>query len=235
MGREGYLINQFAARTNRRTTLNGAARHANRMRLPVEIVRRTREAVGRLHRHLPPVHARTWWRTASRWDEMVQLPLSRLPQPHHQHRHRLARGARAHHRHQGAARPSPGSPKMKRRSLGILITTNRINMPEVAEASSPVARPTWSRWRARCWPIRRVVRPPGPRRGHQHLHRLQSGLPRSRLREHLGLLPGQPSAPATRPKRGPVAPTSALPSWVVAPGPWLPAPPRWPSVHAVTC
>jgi len=46
MGSEGYLINQFlASRTNKRTdTWGGSA--ANRMRFPVEIVRRTRELVG---------------------------------------------------------------------------------------------------------------------------------------------------------------------------------------------
>jgi 2,4-dienoyl-CoA reductase (NADPH2) len=47
MGSEGYLINEFiAARTNRRTDEWGGA-YENRMRLPVEIVRRARERVGR--------------------------------------------------------------------------------------------------------------------------------------------------------------------------------------------
>ncbi len=46
MGSEGYLINQFiAARTNRRNDAWGGDA-ARRMRLPVEIVRRTRAAVG---------------------------------------------------------------------------------------------------------------------------------------------------------------------------------------------
>ncbi|WP_175684684.1 NADPH-dependent 2,4-dienoyl-CoA reductase [Burkholderia anthina] len=46
MGSEGYLINQFIApRTNRRTDEWGGT-YENRMRLPVEIVRRTRERVG---------------------------------------------------------------------------------------------------------------------------------------------------------------------------------------------
>ncbi|OOG52439.1 NADPH-dependent 2,4-dienoyl-CoA reductase [Rhodanobacter sp. B05] len=46
MGSEGYLINQFiAARTNRRSDAWGGDA-ARRMRFPVEIVRRTREAVG---------------------------------------------------------------------------------------------------------------------------------------------------------------------------------------------
>ena len=46
MGSEGYLINEFiAAQTNQRTDRWGGS-YENRMRLPVEIVRRVREAVG---------------------------------------------------------------------------------------------------------------------------------------------------------------------------------------------
>jgi 2,4-dienoyl-CoA reductase (NADPH2) len=46
MGSEGYLINEFtAARTNHRTDRWGGS-HQNRTRFPVEIVRRVREAVG---------------------------------------------------------------------------------------------------------------------------------------------------------------------------------------------
>jgi 2,4-dienoyl-CoA reductase (NADPH2) len=47
MGSEGYLINEFiAARTNHRTDAWGGS-YENRMRFPVEIVRRVRERVGR--------------------------------------------------------------------------------------------------------------------------------------------------------------------------------------------
>jgi len=47
MGSEGYLINEFiAARTNQREDEWGGA-YANRIRFPVEIVRRTRERVGK--------------------------------------------------------------------------------------------------------------------------------------------------------------------------------------------
>ena len=46
MGSEGYFINQFlVAHTNQRTDRWGGS-YENRMRLPVEIVRRVREAVG---------------------------------------------------------------------------------------------------------------------------------------------------------------------------------------------
>ncbi|ALE91649.1 2,4-dienoyl-CoA reductase [Arthrobacter alpinus] len=47
MGSEGYLINEFVAeRTNHRTDKWGGS-YENRMRFPVEIVRRTRERVGK--------------------------------------------------------------------------------------------------------------------------------------------------------------------------------------------
>lgn len=47
MGSEGYFLNQFlAARTNHRTDEWGGS-YQNRMRLPVEVVRRVREAVGK--------------------------------------------------------------------------------------------------------------------------------------------------------------------------------------------
>src|SRR6056297_3769305 len=46
MGSEGYFLNQFlATHTNKRTDRWGGT-YENRMRLPVEVVRRTREAVG---------------------------------------------------------------------------------------------------------------------------------------------------------------------------------------------
>jgi 2,4-dienoyl-CoA reductase (NADPH2) len=46
MGSEGYLINEFiAAQTNKRTDRWGGS-YENRMRFPIEIVRRVREAVG---------------------------------------------------------------------------------------------------------------------------------------------------------------------------------------------
>lgn len=47
MGSEGYLINQFiAARTNHRTDAWGGS-YVKRMRFPIEVVRRIREAVGK--------------------------------------------------------------------------------------------------------------------------------------------------------------------------------------------
>ena len=46
MGSEGYFLNQFlVTHTNKRTDEWGGS-YENRMRLPVEVVRRVREAVG---------------------------------------------------------------------------------------------------------------------------------------------------------------------------------------------
>lgn len=73
MGSEGYLINQFlCARTNRRLDAWGGPIE-NRMRLPVEIVRRMRAAVGRefivmvRHSVLDLVDG------GNTWDEVVQV------------------------------------------------------------------------------------------------------------------------------------------------------------------
>jgi 2,4-dienoyl-CoA reductase (NADPH2) len=73
MGSEGYLLNQFlCARTNRRTDAWGGPIE-NRMRLPVDIVRRIRTAVGRdfiiMYRHsvLDLVDG------GNTWEEVVQV------------------------------------------------------------------------------------------------------------------------------------------------------------------
>ena len=82
MGSEGYLLNQFLApRTNRRTDCWGGTPEKRR-RLPVEIVRRTRAAVGAdfiicyrmsMADYVPTVRAGT---RSSRWQ-----PKSRTPVP----------------------------------------------------------------------------------------------------------------------------------------------------------
>ena len=46
MGSEGYLINQFLVEHTNKRTDEWGGEYANRMRLPVEIVKRTRAAVG---------------------------------------------------------------------------------------------------------------------------------------------------------------------------------------------
>ena len=73
MGSEGYFINQFlAAHTNRRTDEWGGS-YANRMRLPVEIVQRTREAVGHDFIIVYRLSMLDLVPDGSTWDEVVQL------------------------------------------------------------------------------------------------------------------------------------------------------------------
>ena len=114
-----------------------------------------------------------------------------------------------------------------------LITTNRINMPDVAEAHPrATATPTWCRWRGRCSPIRDGSRKArdGRARRDQHLHRLQPGVPRPRVREQARDLPGQSArVPRDRARDSPAATRrSASPSSARARRA-SPARRRWPS------
>ena len=73
MGSEGYFINEFiAARTNRRHDDWGGP-YQNRIRLPVEIVRRTREAVGRDFIIIYRLSMLDLVEGGSSWDEIVLL------------------------------------------------------------------------------------------------------------------------------------------------------------------
>ena len=73
MGSEGYLINQFlAARTNDRTDAWGGTA-AKRMRLPVEIVRRSRELVGDGFPIIYRISLLDLVEGGQTWDEVVEL------------------------------------------------------------------------------------------------------------------------------------------------------------------
>ncbi|WP_374288297.1 oxidoreductase [Pseudomonas fluvialis] len=73
MGSEGYFINQFlAAHTNQRTDRWGGS-YENRMRLPVEIVRRVREAVGPNFIIIYRLSMLDLVEGGSNWDEIVTL------------------------------------------------------------------------------------------------------------------------------------------------------------------
>jgi len=73
MGSEGYLINEFVApRTNHRTDDWGGT-FENRMRFPIEIVRRTREAVGRDFIIIFRLSMLDLVDGGSTWDEVVAL------------------------------------------------------------------------------------------------------------------------------------------------------------------
>ena len=73
MGSEGYLINQFiSAATNRRTDDWGGD-YSHRMRLPVEIMERTREAVGPDFLLIYRLSMIDLVPEGSRWDEVLTL------------------------------------------------------------------------------------------------------------------------------------------------------------------
>lgn len=73
MGSEGYFLNQFlVTHTNKRTDRWGGP-YENRMRLPVEVVRRVREAVGTEFIVIYRLSMIDLVPNGSTWDEVVQL------------------------------------------------------------------------------------------------------------------------------------------------------------------
>ncbi len=136
MGSEGYFLNQFLVRhTNKRTDDWGGA-YENRMRLPVEVVRRVRAAVGTDFILIYRISLIDLIPDGSTWEEVVTLAkaveaagASLLNTGIGWHEARVPtiatsvpRAAFAHLT--GRLRPEVGIP---------VITSNRINTPEVAE------------------------------------------------------------------------------------------------------
>ena len=136
MGSEGYLINQFIAKkTNLRTDEWGGT-YENRIKFPVEIIRRTREAVGENFIIIYRLSMLDLVEGGSTWEEVVELAKaietagatiintgigwheSRVPTI-------------------GTIVPKAGFAWVTKKMMGEvnipLITTNRINMPDVAE------------------------------------------------------------------------------------------------------
>ena len=83
----------------------GAGTSQRRMRLPVEIVRRTRESVGPDFIIIYRLSMLDLVENGSEWSEVVTLAkaIEAAGATPHQHRYRLARGAHPHDRHPGAA------------------------------------------------------------------------------------------------------------------------------------
>ena len=73
MGSEGYLINQFLVRHTNKRTDSWGGEYANRMRLPVEIVRRVREAVGAEFIIMYRLSLIDLIPDGSTWDEIILL------------------------------------------------------------------------------------------------------------------------------------------------------------------
>lgn len=136
MGSEGYFINQFlAAHTNHRTDRWGGS-YENRMRLPVEIVRRVREAVGPEFIIIFRLSMLDLVEGGSTWEEIVQLAqaieragATIINTGIGWHEARIPTIATK------VPRAAFSKVTAKLRGLvGIpLITTNRINTPEIAE------------------------------------------------------------------------------------------------------
>jgi len=136
MGSEGYFINQFlTARTNTRSDAWGGSVE-NRQRLPIEIVRRTRAAVGRNFIIIYRLSMLDLVDNAQSWDEIVQLAkaieasgASIINTGIGWHEARIPTIV--------TSVPRGAFVWVTRRLKGEvglpLITTNRINMPEVAE------------------------------------------------------------------------------------------------------
>ena len=136
MGSEGYFINQFlAAHTNQRTDRWGGS-YANRMRLPVEIVRRVREAVGPNFIIIYRLSMLDLVEGGSTWDEIVllakaieQAGATLINTGIGWHEARIPTIATKVPR----AAFTKVTAKLRGEIRIPLITTNRINTPEIAE------------------------------------------------------------------------------------------------------
>ncbi len=136
MGSEGYLINQFIVKkTNRRTDEWGGS-YENRMRFPFEIVRRTRERVGPNFIIIYRLSMLDLVTDGSTWEEVVQLAKA----IENAGATIINTGIGWHEARVptiGTMVPRAGWTWVTRRMMGEvnipLVTTNRINMPEVGE------------------------------------------------------------------------------------------------------
>ncbi len=136
MGSEGYLINQFIVkRTNHRTDEWGGA-YENRMKFPIEIVKRVRERVGENFIIIYRLSMLDLVEDGSTWEEVVQL----AKEIEKAGATIINTGIGWHEaRVPTIATPVPrgGFAWVTKRMMGEvnipLITTNRINMPDVAE------------------------------------------------------------------------------------------------------
>ncbi|HEX5286012.1 MAG TPA: NADPH-dependent 2,4-dienoyl-CoA reductase, partial [Polaromonas sp.] len=141
MGSEGYLINQFlVTHTNHRTDDWGGS-YANRMRLAVEIVRRTREAVGPDFILIYRLSMIDLIPDGSSWEEVVLLAkavatagATLINSGIGWHEARVPTIATSVPR--GAFTWVTKKLRIELQAAGLnipLITSNRLNMPEVAE------------------------------------------------------------------------------------------------------
>ncbi|MDB2384393.1 NADPH-dependent 2,4-dienoyl-CoA reductase [Endozoicomonas sp.] len=137
MGSEGYFINQFIAnRTNKRAD-NWGGSYDNRIRLPIDVIRRTRERVGEDFIIIYRLSMLDLVEGGSSWDEIVQLGkaiekagATIINTGIGWHEARIPTIA--------TMVPRAGftwvTAKIREELTIPLITSNRINMPDVAES-----------------------------------------------------------------------------------------------------
>lgn len=136
MGSEGYFINQFiVTHTNQRTDRWGGS-YENRIRLPIEIVRRVRERVGENFIIIYRLSMLDLIEDGSTWEEVVRLAreiekagATIINTGIGWHEARVPTIATSVPR--GAF--TKVTARLKREVSIPLVTTNRINMPDVAE------------------------------------------------------------------------------------------------------
>ncbi|MCK0106815.1 NADPH-dependent 2,4-dienoyl-CoA reductase [Marinobacter sp. S0848L] len=136
MGSEGYFINQFiVSHTNHRTDRWGGS-YENRIRLPIEIVRRVRERVGENFIIIYRLSMLDLIEDGSTWEEVVHLAkeiekagATIINTGIGWHEARVPTIATSVPR----AAFSKVTARMKSEVSIPLVTTNRINMPDVAE------------------------------------------------------------------------------------------------------
>ncbi len=137
MGSEGYLINQFiVSKTNKRDDKWGGS-YANRIRFPIEIVKRTRQAVGEKFIIIYRLSMLDLVENGSSWEEVVELAkaieaagATIINTGIGWHETRVPTIATMVPR----AAFAWVTERMKSEVTIPLVTTNRINTPEVAES-----------------------------------------------------------------------------------------------------
>jgi 2,4-dienoyl-CoA reductase (NADPH2) len=136
MGSEGYLINQFiVTKTNKRTDKWGGS-YENRIQFPLEIIRRTRKAVGENFIIIYRLSMLDLVEGGSSWEEVVQL----AKEVEKAGATIINTGIGWHEARVptiGTVVPKAGFAWVTKRMMGEvnipLVATNRINMPDVAE------------------------------------------------------------------------------------------------------
>ena len=136
MGSEGYLINQFIAKKTNKRSDNYGGDYQNRMRLPIELVKQTREALGKNFIIIYRLSMLDLVDQGSSWEEVVQLGkeiekagATIINTGIGWHESRIPTIATSVPR----AAFTWVTKKMKEEVSIPLITSNRINMPETAE------------------------------------------------------------------------------------------------------